>query len=344
MATSSNYDVILSDIQMPVMDGYEAVAAMREKGLTQPIIALTANAMKGYEERILQSGFSHYMTKPIDIDALSKLLAELIGGKKVDKPKAADTTPAIATPSANNEAANDQQADGELYYSRLAGSEKLAPVVEKFITRVREQFTQMEVANNDKDFTELAALAHWLKGSGGTVGFDQLSKPAKQLEDNAKARDHEGCKSDLIQIKSIIERLRAGTGSDQKRAESTAVETQDSDLQAVEVVESTLLAKNPSFRPIVAKFLPRLESQRVAMDEAVEQENFEELAALAHWLKGSGGTVGFGIFTKPAAKMETGAKGKDIEIVRQCLLEIKDYANKIVVPGNDDSTNTEQSA
>jgi len=85
-ATASHYDVILSDIQMPVMDGYQAVAAMREKGLEQPIIALTANAMKGYEERILKAGFSHYMTKPIDIDALSKLLAELIGGKKVDAP------------------------------------------------------------------------------------------------------------------------------------------------------------------------------------------------------------------------------------------------------------------
>ncbi len=362
MATSTNYDVILSDIQMPVMDGYEAVAAMREKGLTQPIIALTANAMKGYEERILQSGFSHYMTKPIDIDALSKLLAELIGGKKVDKPKASNTTPAIATPSANDEAADEQQADGELYYSRLADSEKLAPVVEKFITRVREQYIQMEIANSDKDFTELAALAHWLKGSGGTVGFDQLSRPAKQLEDSAKASNHEECKRDLIQIKSIIERLRPGTDSSsgtgpgtgsgpnfsaasgKNRVEPAAVETQDSGLQAVEVVESTLLAKNPSFRPIVEKFLPRLESQLVAMDEAAEQKNFEQLAALAHWLKGSGGTVGFGIFTKPAAAMEIGAKDEDMETVGKCLLDIKDYANKIAIPGNDDSNNIEQSA
>jgi len=348
MATSSTYDVILSDIQMPVMDGYEAVAAMREKGLSQPIIALTANAMKGYEERILQAGFSHYMTKPIDIDALSKLLAELIGGKKVDKPKAAAApaavVPTTAAPAAAAESANDQGENEELYYSRLAGSEKLAPVVEKFITRVREQYTKMEIASNDKDFTELAGLAHWLKGSGGTVGFDQLSQPAKQLEDNAKAGNQAGCESDLVRIKSIIGRLRAGTGTNNQPAASSPVEAQGSDVQAVEVVESTLLAKNPSFRPIVAKFLPRLESQLVAMDEAVEQQNYEELAALAHWLKGSGGTVGFGIFTKPAAKMETGAKENDMETVSKCLLEIKDYASKIVVPGNDDSSDLEKSA
>ena len=349
MATASDYDVILSDIQMPVMDGYQAVAAMREKGLSQPIIALTANAMKGYEEKILKAGFSHYMTKPIDIDALSKLLAELIGGKKVDKPKesAPATTTNATTAHAATTAANSGDNGGELYYSRLAGSEKLAPVVEKFITRVREQYTEMENANNKRDFTELAALAHWLKGSGGTVGFDQLSQPAKQLEDNAKAGDGAGCSGDLVRIKSIIERLRSGTGTDQSKgreAEITTIDAQDSNHQAVEVVESTLLAKNPSFRPIVAKFLPRLESQLEAMDEAVEEKNFDELAALAHWLKGSGGTVGFAIFTKPAARMEAAAKEGDMEIVTSCLVEIKNYAGRIVVPGNDDSPDVRQSA
>jgi len=302
MAVSSEYNVILSDIQMPVMDGYEAVAAMREKGLSQPIIALTANAMKGYEERILNAGFSHYMTKPIDIDALSKLLAELIGGKKVDKP-----VEKVAVPVAINTAlaANDQTGgEAELYYSRLAGSEKLAPVVDKFITRVGEQFTEMEAANNNKNFKELAALAHWLKGSGGTVGFDQLSKPAKELEDNAKAGNQDACKSDLVRIKSIIERLRSGKKADGQShtaasSPATTAGAQDSGHQAVATVESSLLAKNPSFRPIVEKFLPRLETQVEAMDKAVAEQDFEELAGLAHWLKGSGGTVGFDIFTKP---------------------------------------------
>jgi len=347
MAVSSEYNVILSDIQMPVMDGYEAVAAMREKGLSQPIIALTANAMKGYEERILNAGFSHYMTKPIDIDALSKLLAELIGGKKVDKP-----VEKVAVPVAINTAlaANDQTGgEAELYYSRLAGSEKLAPVVDKFITRVGEQFTEMEAANNNKNFKELAALAHWLKGSGGTVGFDQLSKPAKELEDNAKAGNQDACKSDLVRIKSIIERLRSGKKADGQShtaasSPATTAGAQDSGHQAVATVESSLLAKNPSFRPIVEKFLPRLETQVEAMDKAVAEQDFEELAGLAHWLKGSGGTVGFDIFTKPAAVMEAAAKNNDMDSVNRCLAEIKDYAGKIVLPGNDDSPDLAQSA
>ncbi len=327
-ATSSHYDVILSDIQMPVMDGYEAVAAMRKNGLEQPIIALTANAMKGYEDRILAAGFSHYMTKPIDIDGLSKLLAELLGGKRVESTQP-DLKPA-------NEATTDETAtDQSFIYSRLAGSEKLAPVVEKFLSRVKDQFVEMEDTLNKNDLDELAALAHWLKGSGGTIGFDQLSKPAKMLEDNAKAGNAEACKGDLVQIKSIIDRLRAGTGTIDPQTAPVA-NIQDSSLEAVVHVESSLLAKNPSFRPIVMKFLPRLNSQLEAMDQAISDNNFEEIAALAHWLKGSGGTVGFDIFTKPAAAMETSAKSNNMGDVTKSLNEIKEYAAKIVIPGNDD--------
>ena len=72
------------------------------------------------------------------------------------------------------------------------------------------------------------------------------------------------------------------------------------------------------------------------MDEAVDKKDFEELAALAHWLKGSGGTVGFDIFTKPAAAMETAAKEKNMDLISERLKEIKSYAGKITLPGNDD--------
>jgi len=74
------------------------------------------------------------------------------------------------------------------------------------------------------------------------------------------------------------------------------------------------------------------------MDRAVDEQDFEQLAALAHWLKGSGGTVGFDVFTKPAANMEAGAKEGSMEAVQTHLAVIKDFAGKIVVPGNDDSS------
>lgn len=75
-ALAGNFDVILMDLQMPEMDGYEAVKLLRSQGFNKPIIALTAHAMK--EERIhsLQSGFDNHLTKPVDNVELVKTLAD----------------------------------------------------------------------------------------------------------------------------------------------------------------------------------------------------------------------------------------------------------------------------
>jgi signal transduction histidine kinase/CheY-like chemotaxis protein len=76
-ATSKNYDVVLMDIQMPNMDGHEAVKTLRAKGYAGPIVALTAHAMKVERERAEQSGFSHFLTKPIDRKSLIDLIESL---------------------------------------------------------------------------------------------------------------------------------------------------------------------------------------------------------------------------------------------------------------------------
>lgn len=76
-AMRNNFDLVLMDIQMPLMNGYEATQQLRALGFQKPIIALTAHALKGERENCFKMGFNEYMTKPLNKDQLYKVLSEL---------------------------------------------------------------------------------------------------------------------------------------------------------------------------------------------------------------------------------------------------------------------------
>jgi CheY-like chemotaxis protein len=77
-ALAGHYDVVLMDIQMPYLDGYEATSQLRNRGYTQPIIALTAHALKEERDRCLRVGCTDHMTKPIDRRKLVSQVARVV--------------------------------------------------------------------------------------------------------------------------------------------------------------------------------------------------------------------------------------------------------------------------
>jgi PAS domain S-box-containing protein len=200
-------DLVLMDMQMPVMDGSTATRLLRDRGATLPILALTANAMKGFEAEVAAAGFSGHLTKPVDVDLLLQTLAGLLDGTRVAAAASAeapaqeeDVPQAAPAPAA---------ADTSPIVSRMARHPRLARVARSFCLQLPAKLAEMRDALQRGDLGELAALAHWLKGAGGTVGYDDYFEPARLLETAAHEDDRPQCAALLTGLEAMARRTVA---------------------------------------------------------------------------------------------------------------------------------------
>ena len=196
-------DLILMDMQMPVMDGFTATRRLREEGRTLPIVALTANAMKGFEQELLAAGCTAYLTKPVDIDRLVETVAGILGAEQISLPplKFSPAEP-ISMPLSENPPATQAPV-----ISRLAEHPRLRGIVRKFGLQLGERLAIIEQAQASLDYEQLAQLGHWLKGSAGTVGFDEFTEPARALEQAAKDRDPAELATAVTALRDLVQRL-----------------------------------------------------------------------------------------------------------------------------------------
>ncbi len=338
-ALAADFDAILMDVNMPVMDGFSATRKLRRQGVSTPIIALTANAMKGFEQECLEAGYSGYFSKPIDIDRLMQQMAGLLGGKPLET--TTDTAPAEVLADERVAAVPDM--DRAPIVSTLpANNERFRDLVARFIERLHTQLDAARQSHDEGRITELAVFAHWLKGAGGSVGFDTLTAPANKLEALAKAGGPgEEIARTLETMQAIAARL-AAPGTASPEASCTPVgDTAGKSMpnRAMQAVLSdtvspvtSRLAGNPRLQTVIGKFITKLGSELKRAQSALDRGDMAQLALIAHWLKGAGGTVGFDVFTAPAAELEQLAQADNAADAGRVLEHLESLAKAIVPP------------
>ncbi|MFW9620151.1 MAG: response regulator [Sulfurospirillum sp.] len=229
-------DLILMDCQMPILDGFETTRYIREElKLTLPIVAMTANVMKGDEERCYNAGMNGYVPKPVDAQ---KLLHEIVRFCH----KTSSETPHKTTESFALEGINSLQA-----ISRLGGNVKLYRQLLKTFAKEQIHFLQnyrnFAVVN---DLDGAKRLCHTLKGISGTLGMEELSTLANQAELSHHPIDNDAPLLEAIDIKirslsAIIQTLANQmdplitiTSIDQRILEKLVMKLKSSDATALD--------------------------------------------------------------------------------------------------------------
>ena len=158
-AVSNEFDMVLLDMQMPIMDGFTAARLLRNQGYKKPIIAITANSRHETLTKCIDDGCDSYITKPFRKQALYSTLEHYLNGEPSDK-----------------------QNPFEPIYSNIVEEEpELAHAVLRFLDYLPQRLTNIEQALDTKNWDELKNLVHQLKAAA-TFGYDVLGALACQVE------------------------------------------------------------------------------------------------------------------------------------------------------------------
>lgn len=176
MALVNDYQLIIMDMQMPVMGGLEATKMLRHAAYDGPIIALTANVMNHDIGTYLDAGCDKALAKPINKDELESVLVSYLNLEK----------------------------DNQNKWDKLLKSDKFQQIAENYLDKLPDYLATVKALAKTNDWEALRTVAHSIKGSAGCFNFDDIYHNAGELEDNLKSNKLEN--RDVI-IANLIDAL-----------------------------------------------------------------------------------------------------------------------------------------
>jgi PAS domain S-box-containing protein len=191
MLSRKRYDLVLMDIQMPEMDGYEATNVIRDPGSPVldhhvPVVALTAHAVKGFAEECIKRGMNDYLPKPFSSKDLMGLLSKWISTAGDGEWKNG------SSPLSRRKGEKEEHPDfdQETFFERLMGDrEEGRMLLEFFLEAVQEDLESLSDAIEKKDFRSCAKIAHTIKGTASNGCAPELSRLAESIQTAAENGD-----------------------------------------------------------------------------------------------------------------------------------------------------------
>lgn len=189
-AAGASFDIILMDLQMPVMDGFSATKKIRETNEDIPIIALTAHATKTYEEKCRKANMNDYITKPINWDDLLAVIEKFaFPNKPFDN-------------NARQDILSKKIFDVSVAMDLTNGNkDDLSHILQRFIDHATYELEQLEEAISSENLSSMKIQARKIRGMAGNIGAPSLSDEAFRFELAVR-------KGDSARFGSLFERLK----------------------------------------------------------------------------------------------------------------------------------------
>lgn len=286
------FDLVLMDIQMPVMDGYDAAKAIRSRSTQTPIIAMTANALRSDLELAEAAGMNAHISKPFQLEQLVLMILQVTQSTVLESrlgSKTDDTSDPLPAQIVNQHGA----------LVRMGGNQALyASTLDVFLRESAELIENIpcELSGSDEELPAVIRSVHSLKGTAAAIGAEQLALMAEQLERQLKAHDF----SDYIKLtrqlgerykEAVVAIREIGTQSDAAllKHEATVDSATDGSIeQLIELLENSNMRAISVYESMLSEAKP---SAVVALEQikgAMQTLDFKAAASeLTNYLKGS---------------------------------------------------------